>query len=82
MNLKYSKSPHKLATTTDKNQRMDRVTDKSGGTPIVPKRMTKAPSLKPIPDMDTGMKEIRMIMGTKTRSDRNEIFRKIPFDKI
>jgi hypothetical protein len=82
LNLKYSKSPHKLATTTDKNQRIDRVIAKSEGTPIVPKKMTNAPSLKPIPDMDTGMKEIRIIIGTKIRRDRNEIFREIPFDKI
>lgn len=82
MNLKYSKRPHRLATTTDRNHSIDRVTDKSGGTPIVPKKITKAPSLKPIPDIDTGIKEIKIIIGTKIKSDKNGISNAIPLDNI
>ena len=38
-----------------------------------------APSRKPIPEMESGRKDTRIIMGMKIRSDRNEVSREIPF---
>jgi len=61
---------------------IERVMDFSAGIPVEPSRNINAPSRKPIPDMENGKKDTRTIMGTKIRSDINEVSRERPFASI
>src|SRR3990167_6386533 len=61
--LKYSKSPTSPPDAVDKNHANDIAVAISGLTPAVPNKKTNAPSLSPIPDMETGSVEIVTIIG-------------------
>jgi len=58
---------------------IERVMDFSAGMPVEPRRNINAPSRKPIPEMENGKKDTRIIIGKKIRSDRNEVSREMPF---
>jgi hypothetical protein len=75
---RYSINPQSPATTTERNHRIDSVIAFSGGTPVVPKKNTKAPSLIPSPEIDTGIMDIRIIIGRKTISEIKVTSRDMP----
>src|SRR5208283_2549521 len=79
LNRKYSNRPQTPAANTDRNQMIERVMDFSAGMPVEPRRNINAPSRKPIPEMESGKKDTRIMIGTKIRSDRKEVSREIPF---
>jgi hypothetical protein len=56
----------------ERYQRKDMEMLTGAGIPVKLKSMTKAPSLTPNPEMETGTIIMVMIIGTKTKSSVNE----------
>ena len=66
--------PGRLPITIEKNHTIDRAVALSGNTPISPNKTTKAPSLRPMPEIVTGIREMMDTTGTKHRKDTNGAF--------
>lgn len=71
-----------LAAAIEKNQLRERATATSDGTPVDPRKRTKANSLTPMPDIDMGINEITIIKGTKIKRGNKGTLKDIPVDRM
>ncbi len=72
----------RLPTDTVTNHNKEIAVATSGFIPISPKKSTKAPSLTPRPEIDTGSVVNRIIIGKKTKNARKGICCPMPSARI